>query len=469
MIDSKVSFNDTIAAVATVPGVAGIGIIKISGPRAVDIISKVFLSSKPKNFKKVRNYTLHYGWIADNSAPSKAGDNIIDEVLIGIMRKPNSYTRQDIIEVYSHSGSLVLDKILSLVLKHGARLAEPGEFTKRAFVSGRIDLVQAESILDIVNSKTDQALKLSTLNLKGNMSKVLESLENRINELVIRIEANISFPEEDTELDTEEVIRKTRKIVQDIKSLLRNSDKARFLREGIKCVICGRSNVGKSSLLNMLLNEERVIVTPISGTTRDIVEENINIRGLPLTICDTAGILSPRDIIEEKALKKSYNRLQTADLVLLLFDSSEGLKKDDFLLAEKIKDKNTIFVLNKADLKKRIQEDKLSKFGRPLVKISALKKRGLAGLEKAIVNNVWKGFGAKRQELSLVSNIRHINLLRQAENIISESLEKVSNKAGLDYLFFCLNEAKEQICRITGKVYSQDTLESIFDRFCIGK
>jgi tRNA modification GTPase len=452
--------KDTIAAVSTPLGSGGIGVIKISGLKAMDIILKVFKPHRDKDLNKVGNYTLHYGWVVDKGA-------LIDEVLIGIMRSPYSYTKEDVVEIYSHSGCLVLNKVLDSVLAQGARLADPGEFTKRAFLSGRIDLIQAESVLDIVNAKSDQHLSLSMFQLKGDLSSRINKIGQALEDIIVRLEADISFPEEDTRIPLSLLKNKIMEILSLIRKLLRDSDKARFLREGVRCVICGKSNVGKSSLLNLLLKEERVIVTSVAGTTRDVVEESINIKGLPIKISDTAGIILPRDLIEEKAVSQSYKKIEQADLVLVVFDGSKKLSRQDRLIIDKTEGKNRIFVINKVDLKQNIEKQILRKDSENFVEISAIKDIGVKELEDVILKSIWKGFGRSKKESVLVSNIRHINLLKETEFIIS-SIKK-EKSYGLDFVLFSLQDAKSKIDQISGKEFSRDILDSVFNNFCIGK
>ncbi len=454
--------EDTIAAISTPVGVGGIGIIKLSGPDSLDVVSEIFVPAKKKDIKKVKNYTLHYGWIKD-----KGTDDLVDEVLISIMKGPHSYTKEDVVEIHSHAGQIVLNKILELVLSKGVRLADPGEFTKRAFLSGRIDLVQAESVLDIINAKSDKHLSISLFQLKGDLSFKIKEIEDKIEEMVVRLEASVSFPEEETSLSKKELKKRLTSVSLIIEDLLKDSDKLKFLREGVKCVICGKSNVGKSSLLNMLLKEERVIVTPVAGTTRDIIEETINVRGLPIKISDTAGIINPRDLIEEKAIQQSYKKIDQADLILLVFDGSEKLDDKDKLIMEKTNDKNRLFIINKIDLKQKIKKDALKKVSNNLVEISATKEKGFKELENAIVNSIWKGFDLSRKEPSLVSNLRHINLLKQVNQIINMSKQEHDYSA--DFILFSLEEAASKIAQISGKEFSGDILDSVFNDFCIGK
>ena len=459
------SLADTIASIASFPSKAAVGVIKISGKKSLEIISKIFKPKKRKDIRKVKTYTLHYGWIVDKSKESR--EKIVDEVLVGIMRAPFSYTREDVVEIYSHSGQVVLNKILDLVLKKGARQALPGEFTRRAFLRGRIDLSQAEAVLDIVEAKTDKALELGLSQLEGRLSERINQIEEILKKTCSELEAELSFPEDvqirkDYSLDIQRAIKK-------IKDLLKNSEKGRLLKEGVFLVICGKANVGKSSLLNMFLREERVIVTPFAGTTRDVVEEDINIRGLPLKIYDTAGILEPRDLIEKKALEKSYKKIEEADLILLVFDGSQKLTSEDFFLIDKTREKKVIFVINKTDLPLKIEEEILKRYKKPLVKISALFSRGLKNLETKILKVIFKEGLDKKEEEIFLSNKRHIDLLKEALSLLERVKADLKKGFPSDFLFFNLREALERVSEITGKNVSEDILDSIFSKFCIGK
>lgn len=458
----KFSSKDTIAAIATFPAKAGIGAIKVSGNKALQIAFKIFHPKRKKDIRKAKTYTMHYGFIKD-------GKELIDEVVLGIMRKPHSYTRQDVVEIYTHSGAMVLNRILDLTLNEGARLAEPGEFTKRAFLSGRIDLVQAESVLDIVESKTEESLEMSVFQVKGGLSKLIEEAARDIEKIEEEIETEVSFPEEGAGFDVKRALREIKGVEEKIKHLLKDSGKARFLREGIKCVICGRANAGKSSLLNMLLRKERVIVTPFAGTTRDVIEEDINILGLPLKIYDTAGILEPKDLTSEKALEKSYEKLEEADLVISVFDYSREFSKEERFILEKVKGKNTVLVVNKIDLPKKLGLGVFKKYGFPLVKMSALKSLGLEKLEKTIYRQVWGKPLDNKKENALTSNIRHINLLKGALVELKSAEGFLSKRGVLDSALFSVKSAGEKIREITGKNVSRDVLDNIFSRFCIGK
>ncbi|MFC1515057.1 tRNA uridine-5-carboxymethylaminomethyl(34) synthesis GTPase MnmE [Candidatus Omnitrophota bacterium] len=469
---------DTIASIATMPGQAAVGVIKISGSRSLAIAARIFRAKRKKDLKKVRTYTLHYGWIVTSCKPhaasrtlkvksGRSNDGVVDEVLLAVMRGPFSYTREDVVEIYSHSGQVVLNRILELVLSRGARLAQPGEFTRRAFLSGRIDLTQAEAVRDIVEARTERSLKLGVAQLKGRLSGDIGRIEKSLKELCVRLEAQISFPDQ-IRLDKTSLKKAVKRIAEEIAALLANSQEGRFLREGVSCVICGRANVGKSSLLNMFLKEERVIVTPLAGTTRDVVEDSINIRGLPLKIYDTAGILEPKDLIAAKAMEKSYAKIDEADLILLVFDRSKPLNKDDTFLIEKVKEKRAIFIINKIDLPDKLDAGRLRKYAKPLVRLSALKNKGLSGLEESIVKAVFTKGLHKPGDIFL-SNIRHIGLLKAALKDVDQAGEYLAGRHSLDLVFFALGQGLEAIARITGKTFNEDILDSIFGEFCIGK
>lgn len=467
-MDRKVfSWEDTIASIATFPAQAAVGMIKISGNRAIDIVSQVFLPRRRKDLTKAKTYTLHYGWIVDKETSEEKGFKIIDEVLVGLMRAPYSYTRQDVVEIYSHSGQLVLNTILELVLRKGARLAEPGEFTRRAFLMGRIDLVQAEAVLDIVNASVPGALRMGVSQLQGNLSRRIEVIKKEVEDLCILLEAELSFPEE-VRIERRKVKEVVRRINKEIESLLKNSERARLLREGIRCVICGRANVGKSSLLNMLLKEEKVIVTHLPGTTRDVVEESINIKGLPFRISDTAGILEAKDLISQKAIQKSYKKIEEANLVLLVLDASSPLKEEDLSLINKVKEKKVVLVINKIDLKKRLDEERLKKYNFPIVRISSLKKIGLEELEETLFETVVSK-GLDEEIESSVSNLRHINILKSIQEILREVESYFKTQAPFDFIYWKLREILEEVWRLSGEKVSSDILEEIFNKFCIGK
>lgn len=458
----RYDINDTITAISTPVGEAGIGIARLSGRDALKIADNIFISkgnNKPSSFK---TYTAHYGWIA------KDGE-IIDEVILTVMRAPKSYTKEDIVEINCHGGIVALRAVLDLVLENGCRLAEPGEFTKRAFLNGRIDLTQAEAVLDIIRAKTDFALKIGIEQLKGALSRQLNKIREDLLDVLSLIEANIDFPEEEISvIDLGGITEDLTDINNRLQSILKNARHARIFREGIHAVICGKPNVGKSSLLNALLKQERSIVTPIPGTTRDTVEEIIDIKGIPVRIVDTAGIIEPRDLIERKAVQRSKRYVDLADLVVLLFDGNRRLDRDDEVLMCKLNKRNVIAIINKIDLKQKIQKDRvLEGFGR-VIELSAKKSKNINLLEDAIANLVYKG-QITGSEPFLVSNLRHVEALKNVQKVIAEAVKSVDNKLSLEFIAQDIKEALLHLDDILGKRFSEDLLDKIFSEFCIGK
>jgi tRNA modification GTPase len=450
---------DTIAAISSAAGDSGIGIVRLSGPQALAIADKVFSSKDREKASQYKTHTLHYGWVAD-------GDKIIDEALLTVMRAPRTYTKEDVVEINCHGGIVALRKTLELVLAKGARPAEPGEFTKRAFLNGRIDLAQAEAVLDIIRAKTDAALAISAAQLVGGLSRELFRLRSRLLDILASLEAGIDFPDEET--DPASPRKDLEKIQRQIQELLDSSRRARFVREGLHTVICGKPNVGKSSLLNALLQRERSIVTPVAGTTRDTIEEVIDIKGLPLRLVDTAGIIEPRDLVEKKAVARSREQIKLADLVLLVFDASKRLSRQDHLLIKRLKGKRVLPILNKIDLKEKIERTVLLKtFGR-IIAISAKKARNINLLEEAIAEVVFQGKGLASEPL-LLSNLRHICLVHQAQKLIEEALNSLDNKLPPEFIAQDIREAAACLDAILGKSFSGDLLDRIFSEFCIGK
>ncbi|UCG35847.1 MAG: tRNA uridine-5-carboxymethylaminomethyl(34) synthesis GTPase MnmE [Candidatus Omnitrophota bacterium] len=458
--------KDTIAAIATYPASSALGVIKISGKKALPIISEIFISQKKKDIKKAKTHTLHYGWIK-NGSQSSNGTGVLDEVLVSIMRSPSSYTKEDVVEISSHGGTLVLNKILERVLGQGARLALPGEFSYRAVRGGRIDLLQAESIRDIVDAKSEEGLRLAIRQLKGEKSKEIDGLKERLKELFVKTEALINFPEDEVNISLEKLKKELKAIRNSIDSLLAASQEAKILREGLKCVICGKTNAGKSTLFNCLLKEERVIVSRYAGTTRDVVEETINIRGVPLRIYDTAGILEPKDLVSRKAIEKSAKTFNEADLIILVLDGSKQLAKDDYFLLERIKDKNAIFIINKSDLPQKIQLDKLATLSVPKVKMSALHNKGLKQLEEAVFKSVYKR-GVDREDVIFLSHYQKQSLDALRGNIL-EAYQYMDKGYTIDFLNFALRESLDNLAKLSGKVLADEVLHDIFSNFCIGK
>jgi tRNA modification GTPase len=454
--------GDTITAIATPIGESGIGIVRLSGSNALKVADKIFVSRdnrKPSGFKA---YTTHYGWITD-------GQKTIDEVILTVMRAPKSYTKEDIVEINCHGGIVALRAMLELVLSCGCRLAEPGEFTKRAFLNGRIDLVQAEAVLDIIRAKTDSALTVGLEQLKGALSKEIMKMRKILLDILAPLEANIDFPEEQTGgMDTQALAKELNSLDALLKGILESSKRARLLREGVQAVICGKPNAGKSSLLNAVLKRERSIVTPVAGTTRDTIEEIIDIRGIPVRIVDTAGIIEPKDLIEKKAVERSKRAIKAADIILLVLDGSKGLEAVDRMLLRKVKDKRVIVVINKCDLKVKLNKKEIARnFGRA-IEISAKRSRNLNLLEEEIVKTVYQGSLSCSEPL-LVSNLRHIEGLRGAQKFIAEALNSLDNKLPVEFVAQNVKDALGCLDDILGLSFPEDLLDDIFGKFCIGK
>ncbi|WP_449241620.1 tRNA uridine-5-carboxymethylaminomethyl(34) synthesis GTPase MnmE [Desulfoscipio gibsoniae] len=460
--------DDTIAAIATPIGEGGIGIVRISGPRALEITQKVFRASKNKNWYR-QNFKLVYGYIYD-----PGNSVIIDEVLVGLMRAPHSYTKEDVIEINCHGGALPLRNILELILKMGSRLAEPGEFTKRAFLNGRLDLIQAESIIDIIRANTDDAMRLAVGQLSGGLSQKINNIQQQLLEITALIEANIDFPEEDgvDEYDLKNIKQRVEQIENQIKKLLESAETGKVYREGVRTVIIGKPNVGKSSLLNVLIKENRAIVTDIPGTTRDLIEEIINIGGVPLKVIDTAGIRETEDVIEKIGVQKTVESINAADFVIMVFDAQDGISNTDNKIIEMIKNKRGIKVLNKID----IQDDNVAINKHlngilphwPLIEISALMKKGIEKLEKEIVLLITDGKAIPRDGV-MVSNVRHKNQLVKAIHHLQDIQKAISRGVSIDLIAIDIRGAWEAVSEITGTAITENIIDKIFAEFCIGK
>jgi len=480
--------NDTIAAIATGLGDSGIGIVRLSGPEALRVVDKIFVAKDNRKPAQYKTYTLHYGWIVDPSSvfrrpyPVKApgqsitnderrttNDGIIDEVLLTIMRAPRSYTREDVAEINCHGGLVAMRRVLDLVLENGCRLSRPGEFTMRAFLNGRIDLAQAEAVVDIIRAKTDSALNIAAAQLEGGLSRRIYKIRDGLLEALVILEANIDFPEEDTALPQAQTLAKNLgQINKELIVLLDSSGRGRILREGIQAVICGSPNVGKSSLLNALLKQERSIVTPVAGTTRDTIEEIIDIRGIPVKIVDTAGLIEPRDLVEKKAVARAKKYIDTADLVILVFDSSKRLSRQDKMLMQRLKKKKVLVVMNKIDLKGKIEKDQVLKKFPGAVGISAKKLKQIGLLEDAIISLVCSG-KVSVPDAAVIGNIRHIEALRVAQKLVAEAIASLDNSLSAEFVAQDLKDALKPLDGIVGAAFSQDLLDKIFSSFCIGK
>jgi len=459
--------KDTIAAIATFPGKSALGVIKVSGSKALEIAAKLFKPHKKKNIKKVPTHTLHYGWIFNKGRRTKGkAEGIVDEVLLSVMHKPTTYTKEDVIEISSHGGVTVVNKILELVLKHGARLALPGEFTYRALVGGRIDLLQAESIQGIVDAKSEDALSLASLQLRGGATLKVKQLKDELKELFIQSESAINFPEEELDIPYLELKKKIDDLIKKVDNLLRGSREAKIIGEGLKCVICGKANVGKSTLFNCLLKEERVIVSRTPGTTRDVIEETINIRGVPLRIYDTAGIIEPKDLITKKAIKKTLSIFSESDLVIFVLDGSRPLAKNDLFLLEKAKNKNIIFIINKSDLIQRLDQRKIPK-NKVIVKMSALDGKGLSNLERSVYKMVFE-VGVDRESIIFLSHYQR-QILQELRASLNQIKVFLKESQPIDFINIELKVCLDNLGRLSGEILSEEILKSIFSNFCIGK
>jgi tRNA modification GTPase len=460
--------DETIAAVSTPLGEGGIGIVRLSGKDSVRIAAKIFRSPGNKRLKDLKSHRIIYGFINDPSTGKK-----IDEVLVSVMRAPHSYTREDIVEINCHSGMPILRKTLDMVLKRGARLAEPGEFTKRAFINGRIDLSQAEAVLDLIRSRTDESRRIALEQLQGGVSETITALRDRLTNVCADIEAYIDFPEDEIEAASEkELLGLMRGIGKELRTLLKTYDEARFFREGLYTAIVGRPNVGKSSLLNALLKKERAIVTEIPGTTRDVIEECLNIKGLPLRIMDTAGIREVEDMAEREGVKRSLKSIDNADLVIAILDQSEPLQPEDFEILEKVRDKNTIFVLNKCDLQTKIDKKGFeSCIMHPvscILAVSATRGDGLEKLKESIFTSCLKDWKEEREGV-VVTNIRHKLSIEKAEASVGRAVDALTGDQPLEIVALELREALDSLGEIVGVVTTEDILNKIFSDFCIGK
>ncbi|WP_066634172.1 tRNA uridine-5-carboxymethylaminomethyl(34) synthesis GTPase MnmE [Desulfolucanica intricata] len=459
--------EDTIAAIATPLGEGGIGIVRISGSAALRIAKELFVSKYQTDWDKGPNHRLIYGHIRD-----PRDEKIIDEVLLGIMRSPASYTREDVVEINCHGGIVPLKKILELVLICGARLAEPGEFTKRAFINGRLDLAQAESVIDIIRAKTEDGLQLAVNQLKGNLSEKINEFQNELLNLLARIEAVIDFPEEDIEASSlEKISSNISDLLMELNNLIKSAQTGKIYRDGLATVIAGKPNVGKSSLLNALVREKRAIVTDIPGTTRDVIEEYINIKGIPLKIIDTAGIRETDNPVEKIGVEKSHELLEQADLILYMVDADTGLLDSDKEILSHIKREKLILIINKIDLVKAdVLTEKLRGLypNMVLIKISALNNTGIDELEDAIANKVFEGEVVASDRI-LISNVRHKNALSRAKKHLEDVQAGIMAGTPADIISIDLRAAWEVLGEINGSTISEDIIDKIFADFCIGK
>ena len=448
--------DDTIVAISTSLGVGAISIIRLSGEDSINIVNKIF---KGKDLTTVPTHTIHYGYIVDNN-------EIIDEVLVSIMRTPKTYTKENIVEINCHGGISTTNKVLELVLSNGARLAEPGEFTKRAFLNGRIDLVEADGIMNLISSKTETSRKMSINELSGKVSSLITGIRDDLIQIISNIEVNIDYPEyEDIEvLSNKKILPSINKIKDTLIKTIKESENGRIINEGINVGIIGRPNVGKSSLLNSLLEEQKAIVTDIEGTTRDIVEGQIKLNGVLLNIIDTAGIRETDNIVEQIGVEKSYEIIDKSDLIIFLLNNNEPLTKEDLELYNKIKNKTHIIVLNKTDLKQVID---LTPIKEEILKVSLLNNDASIILDK--IKELFNLEKLETSDLTYLSNARSISLLKKSLNNISNAIDNINNNDPIDIVELELKDAWSTLGEIIGETYTDELLDELFSRFCLGK
>ena len=456
----------TIAAISTAPAIGGIGIVRISGKDSFKILDKIFVQKNPQTIEEIKGYSMKYGKIVDSQ-----NNKIVDEVLVSYFKNPKSYTTEDMCEINSHGGIIVLRKILELCLRNGAEIAEPGEFTKRAFLNGRIDLAQAESIIDIINAKSSREAQESANQLEGFLSEKINKIRKKILDIMVDIEANIDYPEYDIEEVTNKRIETELKCIEnDLVSLSKTFENGKILKEGIKVAIIGSPNAGKSSLLNAILKEDRAIVTDIAGTTRDLIEEEILIEGIPFKIVDTAGIRDSENMIEQIGIEKSKKAAEACDVILAVFDNSNNLNLEDKQILKLLKTRKAIIVLNKTDLKSAELEktDEIIETNKPIIKMSLKNNEGLEDLFEELI----KMFNLNQINLDndiTITNIRHQELINKSIESTRMALNDLKASMPIDIISINIKQILEHLGEITGDNVSEDVINSIFAKFCLGK
>ena len=457
---------DTIAAISTAPGEGAIGIVRISGDLAISIASSIYQCGT-KQLEEQKTHTIHYGHIVD----PKSGE-VYDEVMVSVLRAPKTFTREDIVEINCHGGIVAINRVLQLALRMGARLAEPGEFTKRAFLNGRIDLSQAEAVMDLIRAKTDKSMQLAMRQLDGQLSNLIQNLRQEILNTLAQVEVNIDYPEyDDVEEMTLQLLReKTQQVLQGIRALLNTASQGKILRDGLKTAIVGRPNVGKSSLLNVLLREEKAIVTDIAGTTRDTIEEYVNVRGVPLQLIDTAGIRETDDIVEKIGVERSRKALKEAYVVVLFLNQREKLQEEDIRLLETTKGMKRIILFNKTDLPSKLSTEDIAPYANEeeIVTTSMLNKEGIDQLEEKIAGYFFQGQMNER-DATYLSNTRHIALLKKAEQALVEVQNGIEMEMPVDLIQIDFTRAWDLLGEITGDSVQDELLTQLFSQFCLGK
>ena len=455
---------DTIAAISTATGEGGISIIRVSGDRALQVAGRIFKGKNSKSLDTMEAYTMRYGHIAEFD-----GDDIIDEVIVSYMKGPRSFTAEDTVEINCHGGIVATNKVLENVIKAGARIAEPGEFTKRAFLNGRIDLSQAEAVIDIIRAKTELSMKSAVMQADGNLSKSVRELRDRLIALIAHIEATVDYPEDDLEeITAVQVTARLNEVAQELGKAIETADEGKILREGLSTVIVGKPNVGKSSLLNTLLMENRAIVTDIPGTTRDVIEEYINIKGIPVKIVDTAGIRETEDVVEKIGVLKSREKIEEADLVILLLDSSRELTDEDREIISIIEGKKYIVLLNKSDLAGKIDIEGIEGLEPEyVISTSVVQGFGIDSLKEAIVKLFFHG--EIKQNGLVITNMRHKEAMMAAKSSCLQAIEALRGTSSIDLASIDIRNAWYSLGQITGDTMEEDIIDKIFSEFCLGK
>ncbi|WP_085506629.1 tRNA uridine-5-carboxymethylaminomethyl(34) synthesis GTPase MnmE [Thalassobacillus devorans] len=456
--------TDTITAISTPMGEGAIAIVRLSGPDALSISNDLF---QGKDLTKAESHTMHYGKIID----PETGE-VAEEVMVSIMRAPKTFTREDVVEINCHGGLVSVNRVLEIVLAKGARLAEPGEFTKRAFLNGRIDLSQAEAVMDLIRAKTDRAMNVALKQMDGRLSKLIQSLRQQLLETLAHVEVNIDYPEYD---DVEEMSHnlmeeKTQEVLLEVKKLLQTAQQGKILREGLATAIIGRPNVGKSSLMNALVHENKAIVTEIPGTTRDVIEEYVNVRGVPLRLVDTAGIRETEDIVERIGVEKSRQVLKEADLILLVLNYGDELTEEDEKLFEAVRDLDVIVIVNKTDLEQRLDMDKVKQLAQehPVITTALLHEKGIDELEQAISQVFFEG-ELDTGDMTYVSNVRHVQLLKQARQALEDALNGMEMGMPIDVVQIDVTRTWEILGEIVGDTVHESLIDQLFSQFCLGK
>ena len=456
---------DTITSISTPMGEGAIGIVRLSGPQAIEIGDILYKGKK--KLSEVETHTINYGHIIDPET-----NETVEEVMVSVLRAPKTFTREDIIEINCHGGILTINRILELTMTYGARMAEPGEYTKRAFLNGRIDLSQAEAVMDFIRSKTDRASKVAMNQIEGRLSDLIKKQRQSILEILAQVEVNIDYPEYDDVEDatTDFLLEQSKRIKEEINQLLETGAQGKIMREGLSTVIVGRPNVGKSSMLNNLIQDNKAIVTEVAGTTRDVLEEYVSVRGVPLRLVDTAGIRDTEDIVEKIGVERSRKALSEADLILFVLNNNEPLTEDDQTLFEVIKNEDVIVIINKTDLEQRLDVSELREMigDMPLIQTSMLKQEGIDELEIQI-KDLFFGGEVQNQDMTYVSNSRHISLLKQARQSIQDAIDAAESGIPMDMVQIDLTRTWEILGEIIGESASDELIDQLFSQFCLGK